>query len=54
MAVERVLTDVPDSQVDEVVSDFESEGCTATKESQSNGMWTVRATCPEEESDNPV
>jgi hypothetical protein len=49
MAIERVLTDIPTSEVDEVVSDFESEGCTVTKEKQNNGLWTVRASCPENE-----
>lgn len=43
---ERRLTDVPDSDVGELISDFESEGCTAEKISQGNGLWTVVATCP--------
>jgi hypothetical protein len=47
MSVERVLTDIPDSDVDAVVKDFESEKCSVTKEKQPNGKWTVRATCPE-------
>ena len=48
MPTERVLTDIPESDVDEVVSDFESEGCTTKKEKQTNGKWTVTATCPDE------
>jgi hypothetical protein len=44
--VQRTLTDIPDADVDEVVSDFESEGCTAEKMKQANGKWTVTATCP--------
>ena len=47
MAIERTLTDIPDSDVSEVVSDFESEGCTVTKVKQANGLWTVKALCPE-------
>lgn len=48
MAKEIVLTDIPEDQVQEVVDDFKSEGCTdVTKERQNNGLWTVRATCPE-------
>jgi hypothetical protein len=43
----EVLTDIPDSQVDQVVEDFESEGATATKTRQANGLWTVRATFPD-------
>ncbi len=48
MATEKVLTDIPASDVDEVVSDFESEGCTVKKEKQPDGKYTVRATCPDE------
>ena len=44
---ERVLRDIPDSEVAEVVSDLESEGCTVTKVKQSDGKWTVKAVCPE-------
>jgi hypothetical protein len=47
MSIERTLTDVPDSEVNQVVSDFVSEGCSVVKEKQANGKWTVRATCPE-------
>ena len=47
MSIQRTLTDIPTSDVDEVVSDFESEGCTAVKEHQKDGNWTVTATCPE-------
>jgi hypothetical protein len=47
MPVERILRDIPDSQVDKVVEDFESEGCTATKDRQDDGLWTVRASCPD-------
>ncbi len=47
MSVVRTLRDIPGSEVDEVVSDFESEGCTVEKEQQPDGNWTVRATCPE-------
>ncbi len=44
--IERTLTDIPEAEVDTVVSDFESEGCTATKSKQADGNWTVVASCP--------
>ena len=47
MATVKVLKDIPESEVDEVVSDFESEGCTVEKEKQPDGNYTVRATCPD-------
>ena len=46
MTVTRVLTDVTDDRVDQVVNDFKSVGCTVTKERQDNGKWTVTAICP--------
>ena len=48
MAIEKVLEDIPESDVDQVVSDLESEGCSVEKEKQQNGKYTVRAICPEE------
>lgn len=47
MAKDRILTDIPESDLDQVVSDFESEGCTVTKKKQADGNWTVKAVCPE-------
>ncbi len=44
---ERILTDVPESELDEVVHDFKSAGCTAEPEKQEDGNWTVKATCPD-------
>lgn len=44
---DKTLTDVPDEDVDQVVSDLESEGCTATKKQQTDGKWTVTAKCPD-------
>ncbi|NTV66966.1 MAG: hypothetical protein HGB06_04655 [Chlorobaculum sp.] len=38
------LTAVPESEVAEVVSDFESEGAKVEKIKQRDGNWTVRAT----------
>lgn len=38
------LTDVPTSDLDELVEDFESEGATVETTKQPNGKWTVRAT----------
>ncbi len=43
----RILENVPDSDVDEVVADFESEGATVTKEKE-NGTWKVTATFPDD------
>jgi len=48
MATVKVLKDIPESDVNQVISDFESEGCTVEKEKQPNGKFTVRATCPDE------
>ena len=42
-----VLKDVPEAEVDKVVADFEDEGATVTKEKQSDGKWTVRASLPD-------
>ncbi len=47
MSVKKVLKDIPESDVREVVRSFEREGCTVEKEKQPDGKWTVRATCPE-------
>jgi hypothetical protein len=44
----RTLSDIPDDEVDQVVGDFESEGCTVQKKRQEDGNWTVVATCPDE------
>ena len=43
----REIKDVPDSEVNEVIESFKSEGCVAKKIKQSNGKWTVQATCPD-------
>ena len=43
----RILKDIPEADVDQVVKDFESEGCTVSKEKQPNGKWTVTADCPD-------
>ncbi len=49
MAKQKELTDIPEDQVQETIDDFKSEGCTeVTKEKQQNGLWTVRAMCPDE------
>jgi hypothetical protein len=46
MSIQRVLSNVPDSKVNEIVSDFESEGATVEK-TRENGTWTVTATFPD-------
>ncbi len=48
MPTENVLTDIPQDDVDQIIEDFKSEGCTAVKEKQADGLFTVRATCPDE------
>ena len=47
--MERVeeLEGIPSSDVDEVVSDFESEGAKVEKSKQADGNWTVKATFQE-------
>ena len=48
MPTKRTLEDIPDSDVDQVVKDFQSENCTdIQKQRQGNGKWTVTATCPD-------
>jgi hypothetical protein len=37
------LTDVPDSDVDMVAADFESEGARVKRQRQSDGNWTIIA-----------
>jgi hypothetical protein len=44
--IEHELTDIPSNEVDQVIQDFESEGCTVNKIQQPDGKWTVIATCP--------
>jgi len=46
MIVERVLNDIPDSDVAQVISNIESEGYSAIKIQQADGNWTIIATCP--------
>lgn len=42
----REVTNIPDNQVDQVVKDFEDDGChEIEKIKQPNGNWTVRANC---------
>ncbi len=43
---QTTITGIPSDQVDQVVSDFESEGATVTKSQQPDGTWTVVATFP--------
>ncbi len=47
MPIERVLTNVPESAVDEVLADFESEGAEVVKERQTDATWTVKARFPD-------
>ena len=43
MPKERVLTGVPESDVEEVLADFESDGAEVTKERQTDGTYTIKA-----------
>ena len=46
--VKRILRDIPEASLAQVVKDFESEGCTiAKKEKQPDGKWTIEAACPD-------
>lgn len=45
----EILTDLPDSELAQVVEDFESEGATVSKTKQPDGLWTVTATFPDDE-----
>lgn len=38
------LNNIPPSEVDEVVADFQSEGADVEKIKQPDGNWTVKAT----------
>jgi hypothetical protein len=46
MAREEILKDVPESELQEVITDFESEGAKVEKIKQPNGKWTIKATFP--------
>jgi len=50
----ELLTDVPDSDLDELVSDFENEGATVQKKKQADGKWAVVAVFPNENDDRPT
>lgn len=48
MAPQKVINNIPtNTEADQKVQDFESEGCTAVKTKQENGKYTVTANCPE-------
>lgn len=49
MAIVKVLKDIPESKVDQVLRDFKSEGCAVSKEQQQNGKYTVRVLCPDKQ-----
>ena len=42
------LDNIPNSDVEEVISDYESEGAQVEKIQQDDGRWTVRATFPDQ------
>lgn len=44
----RTLHNVPEKNLEEVVADFNSEGCTVEPLKQANGKYTVIARCPNE------
>jgi len=41
------LENIPESDVEEIVSDFKSEGASVEKIREPDGQWTVQATFPE-------
>jgi hypothetical protein len=43
----ETLTNVPSSEKEEVVSDFESEGATVQSQREPDGTWTITATFPD-------
>ena len=47
MSVERILRDVPEIQVEQVKSVFESEGCSVEVIPQTDGKFTIKASCPD-------
>jgi hypothetical protein len=54
MSTTRTITDIPTAEVDTVESDFVSEGCTVVKKQQTDGNWTVIATCPDPKKAGPA
>lgn len=48
MARVETLKDVPSSELQKVVDDFKSEGAEVETIPQKNGLWTVKATFPDE------
>lgn len=48
MPREFTRRDIPDSDVDQVVKDFEDDGCTVERTKQPDERWTIKATCPDE------
>jgi hypothetical protein len=51
MSITRTIRDVPENQVALLIASFESEGCKAAATPQTNGLYTVTATCPEAAAD---
>jgi len=44
----KIVNDVPDNEVDQLVRDFQDDGCNVvSKHKQDNGLWRVEALCPE-------
>jgi hypothetical protein len=42
---ERILKDVPEERLQQVIKSFEREGCTTQVVKQANGLYTVIANC---------
>ena len=45
----KTLTNIPDSEVNQIVEDFESEGCQVEKKKKYSGKWTVVVNCSKNE-----
>lgn len=43
---DSVLTDVPDSDKEDIVKQFQAEGATVTTKRQPDGKWTITAVFP--------
>ena len=41
------IPNLTEAQADVAIDDFESDGCSAAKQQQADGSWTVIATCPD-------
>ena len=43
MKKNRLLKDIPESEVDQIAADYESEGAHVERAKQDNGLWSILA-----------